>query len=43
MSVKELIAELNKLPEDSKVIFRTDKGIVEPTLTYANKMLFIED
>ena len=43
MNVEDLIKELEKLPKDTMVIFRTDNGIVEPTLTYANKMLFIED
>lgn len=43
MKVVELIKKLEKLPKDSMVVFRTDKGVVNPTLTYANRMLFIED
>lgn len=43
MNVADLIKKLEKLPKDTMVVFRTDNGIVEPTLSYANRMLFIED
>ena len=42
MKVCELIEELKKLPEDTRVFVRDDEGLGIPVLTYAGHNLIIE-
>lgn len=42
MKVKELIEELEKLPESTSVFVRDENGLCIPVLTYAGGNLFIE-
>lgn len=43
MKVKELIEELEKLPESTSVFVRDENGLGIPVLTYAGGNLFIEE
>lgn len=42
MKVKELIEELEKLPETASVFVRGEEGLGVPVLTYTAGNLFIE-
>jgi hypothetical protein len=42
MKVKELIEELEKLPENTSVFVRGEEGLGMPVLTYTAGNLFIE-
>lgn len=43
MKVKELITELEKLPQDTSVFVRGEESLGIPVLTYAGGNLIIEE